>query len=581
MLDLILKQAGDSEPGFARKTVKWAITCTCDGRFTGVVPLGEGKGRTFDRCPHLSQSELVSGGESRAHFLIEGLPSVALYMDEKTGKKEREKFTAKHHYFVGLLRQAASYAPYLEAAATLLSDPESLEKIQIDLASRKAKPTDNATVIIDETNPLERDEWWDWWRAFRRTLRPPKASSGKMRCLVTGELVEPAATHDKIKGLAGVGGLGTGDVLVGFDKPAYQSYGLEQSANAAMAEETATAYAETLKRLIAEKSVKLGNTLAVYWFTERVAVEDDPLAWLHEPPEQTAASAELKARELLDAIRDGRRPDLADNRYVALLLSGQAGRVMVREVMQGAFESLACNVERWFKDLAIVSRDGQGLIPMPKLFSLLSAIEFLSLNGKVVRDIGDVPAPLIREMWRAALTGCQIPDSARSRTLARVRSDYVTGNRPLENRFALLKAHLIRKGDKHMQPYLNPDHPHPAYHCGRLLAVLARLQRAALGEVGTGVVQRYYTAASQTPGLILGRLVANAKNHLNKLDRRLAYWYENQIAEVMSRIRDSVPRTLALEEQSLFALGYYQQLAALNAGKATGNQGQDQSSSQD
>lgn len=35
----------------------------------------------------------------------------------------------------------------------------------------------------------------------------------------------------------------------------------------------------------------------------------------------------------------------------------------------------------------------------------------------------------------------------------------------------------------------------------------------------------------------------------------------------MSRIGDSAPRSLTLEEQSLFALGYYQQLAAFNAGK--------------
>lgn len=126
-----------------------------------------------------------------------------------------------------------------------------------------------------------------------------------------------------------------------------------------------------------------------------------------------------------------------------------------------------------------------------------------------------------------------------------------------------------------MQPYLNPEHPNPAYHCGRLLAVLARLQRAALGDVGAGVVQRYYTAASQTPGLILGRLAANAKNHLGKLEGGLAYWFENLIADVMSRIKDTVPRTLTLEEQSLFALGYYQQLAKLNAGSGNNQETED------
>ena len=122
-----------------------------------------------------------------------------------------------------------------------------------------------------------------------------------------------------------------------------------------------------------------------------------------------------------------------------------------------------------------------------------------------------------------------------------------------------------------MQPYLNPNHPHSAYHCGCILAIFARLQRAALGDVGAGVVQRYYTAMSQAPGLILGRLAANAKNHLGKLEGGLAHLYENQIADAMSRIGDAAPRTLTLEEQSLFALGYYQQLAALNAGKSGNN----------
>ena len=117
-----------------------------------------------------------------------------------------------------------------------------------------------------------------------------------------------------------------------------------------------------------------------------------------------------------------------------------------------------------------------------------------------------------------------------------------------------------------MTAYLNAEHPSAAYQCGRLLAVLANLQRAALGDVGAGVVQRFYAAASQTPGLILGRLVSNARNHLGKLDGGLAYWYENQIADVMSRLKDSAPRTLDLEGQGLFALGYYQQLAALRAG---------------
>jgi len=113
-----------------------------------------------------------------------------------------------------------------------------------------------------------------------------------------------------------------------------------------------------------------------------------------------------------------------------------------------------------------------------------------------------------------------------------------------------------------MEPILNEDHPDPAYQCGRLLAMLAAVQHRALGDVGAGVVQRYYAAASATPALVLGRLTRTAQFHLDKLDRGLARWHEARLASVWGRIRDRVPPTLTLEEQSLFALGYYQQIAS-------------------
>lgn len=562
MLDLVLQQAGVSEPGFARKTVKWAITCTADGRYTGVVALGEGKGRGFDSCPNLSQPELIGGSEPRAHFLVEALPTVALYLDEKLDEKEREKFFAKHNWFVGLLRRAAQDTTYLEAVANLLDDAETLALIQTDLKQAKAKFTEAAVVIVDGINPLERDDWRDWWRGFRASLRPPKVGGGQlMRCILTGEAIEPVATNPKIKGLAGVGGLSMGDVLAGFDKAAFQSYGLEQAANAAMSEATATAYAETLNRLVSDKSIKLGNTLATYWFTGQadIQVEDEVMSWFVEPPEQTAGAAEHHAHELLTAIRAGQRADLANARFVALLLSGAAGRVMVREVMQGSFEELVAHTEAWFRDLSIVARDGKSCAHDPK---------FLAVAGSLVRDLKDLPSPWLQQLWRAAISGGLIPAATLAQAVTRTRIDIIQDTPASHARMALIKAYLIRnRGDTNMKPHMNPDHPHPAYHCGRAIALFARLQRAALGDVGAGVVQRYYTAASQTPGLIFGRLASNAKNHLGKLDGGLARWYENQLAGIMSNIGDFVPRTLTLEEQSLFALGYYQQLAALNAGK--------------
>lgn len=393
-----------------------------------------------------------------------------------------------------------------------------------------------------------------------------------MRCLVTGECISPALTHPaKIKGLPGEGLIQSGDALISFDKQSSQSYGLEQSTNAAMSLETATAYAATLNLLIEKKSVKLGNSQTVYWFSgqDDVSEEDDVMSYFRDgSPEQTAGAAERRAHELLNAIRSGVRPDLAGSRFVALVLSGRTSRVMVRDVMQGSFEELAANNESWFRDLGIVRSDGKSQATDPK-FSTLAASLVRNDGKKSINEVlKEVPSPWLQQLWRAAVTGGPIPSASLAQAVARARIDVIQDQPASHARMALMKAHLIRnKGDQDMQPYMNPDHPDPAYHCGRALALFARLQRAALGKVGANVVQRYYTAAAQTPGLILGRLSANAKNHLGKLNGGLAAWYEMQLSDILARIKDVVPRTLTLEEQSLFALGYYQQLAHFRAGK--------------
>jgi CRISPR-associated protein Csd1 len=498
---------------------------------------------------------------NKSHFLAETLETMVLYLEDEPKLVSAK---AKQMYFLNLLNSASKEIPVLSAGVRLLEDHSGLIEIHRNLESLGASPTDIATLRIGDRTVLKETIWRDWWINARANLASGKKAKPKATssiCVVTGNLIEPAKTHPPIKHMVAVGGAKGGDVLVGFDKDAFTSYRFNQSLNAAMSEETAAAYTAALNHLLESRSVRLGNTLATYWFNgqDEIPDEDEVMAWFTEPPEQTAGAAERHAHTLLTAIRTGQRADLANARFVSLLLSGAAGRVMVREVMQGSFEKLVAHTEAWFRDLSIVTRDGKSCAHDPK---------FLAVAGSLVRDLKDLPSPWLQQLWRAAISGGFIPAATLAQAVTRTRIDIIQDTPASHARMALIKAYLIRnRGDKNMKPYMNPDHPAPAYHCGRAIALFARLQRAALGDVGAGVVQRYYTAASQTPGLILGRLAANAKNHLGKLDGGLAWWYENQLAGIMSNIGDIVPRTLTLEEQSLFALGYYQQLAALDAGK--------------
>ena len=562
-----------AEPGFAPKAARWAILCSARGDYLGLVELGDASlkrnpGRHFLKAPDLSQPEMKARGVTKSHFLIDTAGVVAGY-----GKNAPEE---KHRYFAGLLEQAKGAMPVLGAAARMLRSDEDLAKLRNDLEEQKAKATDRVTFQIDDEFPAESDAWHEWWREFRCGLqttkeRGSKGKRAKMLCFLTGEAVDPAATHPKITGLSGVGGLAMGDVLIGFKQESFCSYGLKQSANAAMSELAAKAYQAGLNDLIANHSVLLAGTRVTHWFRSRVALEEDPMDLIMGPSEAEHLNAQIRARKLLEGIRAGERPDLADNTYYALTISSNGGRVVIRDWMEGDFEDLATNVDWWFSDLEIVQRDGGGIAKPPKLAAVLAAL---------VRDLKDVAAPMAAKLFRVAARGEPIPFAAMAQALARARIDMIQGERPNHARMGLIKAFHVRKWKQEganmegqLKPEVNARLENTAYQCGRLMAVLGRLQTSALGDVGAGVVQRYYAAASTTPALVFGRLIRGAQFHLNKLGdqkRGLAVWYERQIGEICGMIGTSMPATLGLEAQSLFALGYYQQLAALWAGKEKG-----------
>ena len=574
MLELLANYAVqhglDLGPGFAAKEIRWAIAIGSKGLPT-VIPLGDteskrNRGQSFHACPDLSQPEMKKGGVTKSHFLADTADVVALYLKGNESAKKLESVKTKHAYFIDLLRQASTATPELAVAADCLDNPHSLEQIQKDFTDNKVKLTDKVTFAFTDREPvypLDSDSWHGWWKEFRESLNAPhKADSQRsrkkgpppMRCFITGDLTEPVKTHLKINGLSDVGGLAMGDSLASFKQDAFCSYGLIQAANVATSEAAASSYRTALNHLIKENGRRLAGVKVVHWFKGRVEAEDDPYPWLSDPPEDQERNAQHRAMKLLESIRSGERPDLATNYYYAIALSGQSGRVMVRDWIEGPFEELVSNVKAWFDDLEVVRRDGDGTTNPPK---------FMAVLGGMVRDLKDVPAPFQTQMWRVAARNAPIPRQAIALALHRERVEVIDKDTPPNHaRMGLLKAYHIRKGDNYMQTHLNENHPEPAYHCGRLMAVLANLQRRALGDVGAGVVQRFYAAASTTPSLVLGRLIRTSQFHLNKLEVGLARWYENKIANILDQIKDQFPKALQLDQQSLFALGYYQQMAA-------------------
>ncbi|MES1192183.1 MAG: type I-C CRISPR-associated protein Cas8c/Csd1 [Steroidobacter sp.] len=565
------------EPGFKARDIRWCIDLDGQGRLLGLLPLGDERaGVTLDRCPDMHA--MNAGGKS--HFLIESAQTIALHFKTGEDDKKIESAKVRHEFFSHLIAKAADKVASLTGIRTFLADEHNMDALRGKMREQRVKPTDWVTWHVNGADPRVDELVQSWWREWRRAdLAIDEGMSDAslvepMICLLSGESMVPLATHPKITGLTGVGGLAMGDVLVGCDKAAFTSFGLDQSANAAMGSVVAQQYVDGLNDLIKKHSRRLANSLVVYWFKERVPEEEDPLAFLYglESEDQQTASALLQARNLLDAIRSGQRADLADNHYYAMTLSGAAGRVMVRDWMEGPFAGLVENVVSWFDDLSVVDIFSGAIARDPKFFEVCLALIRNDRNKSISENLKKLPAVNASTLWRAAAYNQHIPSPLFAQALDCFRSALLADEPFSHARIGLIKAYFARNPegeDKSMKPYLNPEHPNPAYHCGRLLAILAGLQRAALGDVGSGVVQRFYPAASQTPGLTLGRLIANSRNHLGKLDAGLSWWYENEIASVLGQMGDAPPRVLDLQGQGLFALGYYQQLANLRAGKKT------------
>ena len=125
---------------------------------------------------------------------------------------------------------------------------------------------------------------------------------------------------------------------------------------------------------------------------------------------------------------------------------------------------------------------------------------------------------------------------------------------------------------------LDDQNRNPAYLCGRLLAVLEAVQRAAIPSASTTITDRFFGAASTAPASVFGLLLRGARSHLNQLrvQRRGAFEVlERKLEEIQSSLT-TFPKTLSLEQQGFFNLGYYHQRAADRAGAIAYRQAQGQ-----
>jgi CRISPR-associated protein Csd1 len=343
------------------------------------------------------------------------------------------------------------------------------------------------------------------------------------------------------------GGQTSGTSLISANEPAFESYGLEASLVAPTCTRCGERFTKAANALLADEksSIRLGGAAFLFWTREPgvFSIRD----FLDRPqPEQVHRLMET-------ALLGGPGPPVDETAFYATVLSGSGGRAVVRDWLDTTVGAVKQSLARWFALQQIVGPDSAEWRPFG-VYELAAA---------TVRDARTDLSPVVPSaLIRTALTSVPVPYGLLYQAVRRDRAE----QRVTRARAALIKLVLTshdRNGREDAMVQLEPGHPSPAYHCGRLLAVLESVQRLAVPGIKATVVDRFFGTAGTAPASVFGRLVRGAQPHLAKLerDRPSAYWALQRRLEEVHGALASYPRTLALEEQGLFALGYYHQRA--------------------
>ncbi len=554
------------DPSFELLPVPIIVKVGDGGKFLGleqrrdpiVIPTKKGPpktkpGRGKELAVPKAHGNTANAGFAR--FLTDTFARV-LPVDNMLPEKDRKKSAASRQTFWKQVGEAAQDTgdPALRAVddfgKAMATNPQLTQQICSELSAIKPGPGERCTFAWSQDEGLtilDREPVKAWWRTYYNRFDESRQGEGARGiCQVTGSFGPIATVHTtKISGIPG--GIASGVSLISNDKQAFESYGLEGAANAAIGYRAADGYTRAIQALIQEKlhrsKITSGGDIFLFWSRDK-AQADDLLACLNGTDPAAVA-------KLLESPHSGLEAKVADdNAFYCLALSGNSARAVVRDYLEAPISEVKAKLRRWFTDLQITSPFGSETVASFPLWHLALVT---ALDSEAIAP--NVPPQLLA----AAINGQGIGEHILAACLRRLQAEGSRGFTAV--RIGLIKLILIRKGITMSEHVM--DAGSAAYVCGRLMAVFERAQWGALGEVNANVVDRYYGTASTAPGLVFPRLLKSVRQHISKLESDrpgMATNIEKDLESLCSQVKD-IPQLLKLDQQGEFALGFYHQRA--------------------
>ncbi len=471
--------------------------------------------------------------------------------DEKSdilAQNQHKSFIAK----VDELKQALPDDVGIQAVSAFLAQADEVAKVRLAEGWQecaKIKGCNLSFRLVDESVALVCQS-----KAVQAYLAAAKAevSDGIQEgiCLVTGKKTTIARLHNAVKGVNA-----KPSPFTSVNLAAFESYGKQQGFIFPVGEQTMFEYTTALNMLLdGENRFRIGEVSVVCWSEKPTPLESKVALRINGGGKDNPDAHIDEVKALYKSLHNGKymEPNGKDKFYL-LGLSPNSARIVVRFWHETTVAALSENIARWYDDLQIVR--GEKSI-YPEFMPLMRLLCGLVLDGKAE----NLPPDLIANVTQSALANRPLPVGLLQIALRRNKAE----QKITYGRAALIKAYLNRairsgslKNTKELSMSLDRERNDIGYVLGRLFAVLEKTQSEANPSLNATIGDRYFGSASSTPIAVFGTLMRLSPHHLSKLEYEgRAVHLKWEIGQILDKCQ-KFPNHLNLEQQGLFAIGYY------------------------
>lgn len=571
----ILSQNGKTLPvGYSNVEVHYLIALSDDGKVDEIIDcqkrelISTGKNKTKEKkCPvEMIMPERtekpginVNYPEHRPVYIFGlNLEDKILTPEDKTdkAKKSHKMFVQENVKFIEGL-----HSPVIDAYRNFMTswkpENETENKWLLQLGKDYGK-SKFAFCLSGSPDRLlhEEPEFKKKWELVKEQKENEKETKFA-QCAVSGNIAPISRIHNKIKGV--YGGLATGSVLIGFNNESENSYGNEQSYNSNISETVMKKYTEALNFLLnnVQNRALIDDMTIVYWAMSSEEEYGDFFSRLISG-QQEQMEAEQTERMLKDLMEDAAEGRIGEKRlqswdidpnvdFYMLGLKPNSSRISVKFLIRKKYADVLWNIAKFQKDIQTTRN-------FHTVFLWQIKRELVSPKSKNEK----VNPALMARLFETIIYDSPLPVSLLETIVRRVKID--GGNEKINAvRAGLVKACINRSSAKEeLKVALDERNQDQAYLCGRLFAVLEKLQQDAYGNtLNRTIKDAYFASASAQPALVFPKLIRLAQYHLNK--SKYPVFYNKLIGEIIAQLNGAFPEHLVLKEQGKFIVGYYQQ----------------------